>query len=95
MRAKLLFLYRLDYDDGAIVEMKIWRVPQPVEGSSHHLKYSLYYGREGSREIGYDNERGKGDHRHFGDLQTGYEFVSAEKLMDDFWADVQRRRGGQ
>jgi hypothetical protein len=62
-RAELLFHQRIDYDDGAIVEMVLLRVPSPVPPSTHDLKYSLFYGRPGVREIGYDNERGKGDHR--------------------------------
>jgi hypothetical protein len=57
MRAELLFHQRIDYDDGAIAEMALWRVPKPVPPSSHGLKYSLFYGRPGVREVGYDNER--------------------------------------
>src|ERR1035438_8986364 len=55
----------MDYDDGWIVEMVLWRVPSPVPPSKHGVKDSLFYGRPGVREVGYDNERGKGDHRHF------------------------------
>src|ERR1700733_6952473 len=64
MKAELLFYQRIDHDDGAIVEMVLWRVPSPVPPSLHEMKYSLFYGRPGVREVGYDNERGKGDHRH-------------------------------
>ena len=70
MKADLLFHQRIDYDDGGIVEMTLWRVPSPVPPTTHGLKYSLFYGREGAREIGYDNERGKGDHRHFQGVET-------------------------
>jgi Family of unknown function (DUF6516) len=59
LKARLLFHQRIDYDDGAIVEMKLWRVASPVPPSRHGLKYSLFYGRPGVREVGYDNERGK------------------------------------
>jgi len=52
------------------------------------LKYSLFYGRPGVREVGYDNERGKGDHRHVGDVETAYEFTTVEQLVADFWSDV-------
>jgi len=44
----------------------------------------------GERVIGYDNEKGKGDHRHFRDTETGYEFVSVEQLLDDFYDDIKR-----
>ena len=66
MKATRIFYDRMDYPDGAIMEMTIWEVPTPVSGSTHLLKYSLFYGRPGQRLVGYDNERGKGDHRHLG-----------------------------
>jgi hypothetical protein len=87
------FCQRIDYDDGAIVEMVLWRVPSPVPPSVHGLKYSLFYGRPGIREVGYDNERGKGDHRHFGGAETAYAFTSVEKLVANFWSDVRTLRG--
>ncbi|MGD9883130.1 MAG: DUF6516 family protein [Reyranella sp.] len=76
MKAELLFHQRIDCDDGAIFEMVIWRVPKPVPPSSHGLKYSLFYGRPGVREVGYDNERGKGDHRHHLGSETIYRFTT-------------------
>lgn len=91
--AELLFHAKRVYDDGAIVELKIWSLPEPVAGSHHRLKYSLFYGREGERLVGYDNERGNGDHRHYGDREENYAFKSVEKLIDDFEADVIRLRG--
>jgi hypothetical protein len=92
-QAELVFHQRIDYDDGAIAEMVIWRVPSPVPPTVHGLKYSLFYGRPGSREVGYDNERGKGDHRHFKGVETPYTFRSVEQLMIDFWSDVRVLRG--
>lgn len=92
-RARLLFHQRIDYDDGAIVEMVLWRVPSPVSPSRHRLKYSLFYGRPGIRQVGYDNERGKGDHRHYLGTETRYAFSSVEQLMADFWTDVVTLRG--
>jgi hypothetical protein len=73
--------------------MALWRVPSPVPPSSHCLKYSLFYGRPGVREVGYDNERGKGDHRHFRGVETTYRFRSVERLIADFWSDVRGLRG--
>jgi hypothetical protein len=93
MKAELLLRQRLDYDDGGIVEMVLWRVPSPVPPSKHGLKYSLFYGRPGFRAVGYDNERGKGDHRHLRGIETDYRFTSVEQLIDDFWSDVQTLRG--
>jgi hypothetical protein len=93
MKAELLFRQRIDYDDGGIAEMVLRRVPIPVPPSTHGLKYSLFYGRPGVREVGYDNERGKGDHRHFQGVETIYVFSTVERLMADFWADVRVLRG--
>ena len=88
MKAVMLFHQRIDYEDSAIVEMVIWRVPSPVPPSTHGLKYSLFYGRPGVRDIGYDNERGKGDHRHRNGIEQPYEFGSLMELLDDFESDV-------
>ncbi|HEY5107775.1 MAG TPA: DUF6516 family protein [Caulobacteraceae bacterium] len=81
------------YDDGRIVEARIWLVPIAVRGSDHQLKYSLSYGSDGDRVVGYDNEAGKGDHRHYNDRQEAYAFTTVEKLVADFLADVSRIRG--
>jgi hypothetical protein len=72
------------------IQERIWDVPQAVPGCAHSYKYSLALIVDGECILRYDNERGKGDHRHFGDRETPYEFVSLEKLMDDFESDVQR-----
>ncbi len=80
-------------DDGAIVEMTIWEVPEAVPGSAHRLKYSLFYGYPGRRVVSYDNERGKGDHRHRADLEEPYTFTTVEQLVADFLADVRKARG--
>jgi hypothetical protein len=76
--------------DGSVVEMVIWQVPKRVPGSGHEFKYRLYFGKGGERRVGYDNEAGKGDHRHYGDRQQSYRFVSPEQLAADFLADVKR-----
>ena len=93
MRAVLLFRERRVYDDGAIMEMSIWQVPRPVPPTVHGLKYSLFYGRPGTRLVGYDNERGKGDHRHIGRKEEPYRFTSVERLVADFLSDVEHVRG--
>ncbi len=93
MKATRLLYDRTDLPDGGIIEMVIWQVPTPVWGSAHSLKYSLFYGRAGARLIGYDNERGKGDHRHIGEREEPYLFSTVEALVADFIADVARERG--
>ncbi|MCK2095201.1 toxin-antitoxin system TumE family protein [Thauera aromatica] len=73
---------------GGTVEIVIWRVPQPVPPSEHPYKYRLVYVVGGRRVVGYDNERGKGDHRHRGEQEEAYHFVDPDTLMADFWCDV-------
>lgn len=93
MRATLLLRERIEYPDGAFIEMKIWQVPTPVPPTTHGLKYSLVYIVLGQRAVGYDNERGKGDHRHIGSVEMPYRFESAFRLIEDFRADVVAVRG--
>ena len=93
MEAVLAYYDKQVLPDGAIVEMKIWRVSKSVPGSSHRLKYSLFYGVPGERIVGYDNERGKGDHRHFRGKQKRYKFATVEQLIADFLEDVRQLRG--
>ncbi|MFB1490972.1 MULTISPECIES: DUF6516 family protein [unclassified Thiocapsa] len=41
----------------------------------------------------YDNESGKGDHRHDGPREEHYVFESVERLVDDFRQDCARLAG--
>ena len=93
MKATLLLEERIEMPDGAVVEIAIWRLPQATPDRSHGLKYRLYFGRGGKCLVRYDNESGKGDHRHVGKKETSYRFVSVRRLRQDFWADVMRLGG--
>ena len=75
-----------------VVQVVVWQVPQSVPPSAHRFKYRLVYVRDGRRVVGYDNERGKGDHRHLGDTQESYRFVDVPTLLRDFWNDVEANR---
>ena len=88
--AKAVLLYRdkAVLPDGGIVEMTIWRLPVPSDERPHGLKYSLFYGRAGERIVAYDNETGKGDHRHYRDREGSYAFTDVETLVADFLADL-------
>ena len=91
MKAELLFQEKEVLPNGGIVQMSIWRVSSPVIGSVHPYKYRLYYGKSGERIVGYDNERGKGDHCHLDGKECPYAFTSVDRLIDDFLADVVKR----
>jgi hypothetical protein len=90
--ADLIFARKIVDPDGTIVQIRVWRVPEPVRGSTHPFKYYLFYGRPGRRIVGYDNEAGKGDHRHYGDREEPYRFRGVRQLRADFLADVRRHR---
>ena len=75
-----------------MVEMVVWQVLQPVPPSEHAFKYRLVFIRKGQRVVGYDNERGKGDHKHLGQLEVKYKFVNIETLIADFLRDVEARQ---
>ncbi len=92
MKARLVRRSKNVLSDGAVLEMVIWRLSRPVEGSSHPYKYRLFYGRDGVRIVGYDNERLKGDHCHLGGRERPYKFTSVEALIADFLAEVRKRR---
>lgn len=87
MKAKELFRVKEAHGVG-FVEIVIWQVPEPVPPSEHPYKYRLVYVIDGKRIVGYDNERGKGDHKHLGDREAAYRFVNPQQLMADFMADV-------
>ncbi|MBB3929100.1 hypothetical protein GGR25_000119 [Kaistia hirudinis] len=93
MRAVRIEHRKLFLDGGAIVEIKIWRLPLATAERPHGLKYSLFYGRPGERIVGYDNEAGKGDHRHYRNVEEPYAFRDFETLLADFWRDVRRELG--
>jgi len=95
MSAEVLARERHVLAEDAFVEIVVWRVPRPVPGSSHRLKYRLALIVAGQCVLRYDNETGKGDHRHVGAVETVYAFRSYEKLLADFWADVDEWRRRQ
>ena len=83
MKAQLLIRERVVYADGSLVEMVLWRVPKPVPPSKHGFKYRLVYIVAGERALGYDNERGKGDHRHVGSEEEPIAFTSIDEDGDE------------
>lgn len=92
MKARLIRRSKNVLSDGAILEMAVWQIPRPVAGCAHPYKYRLFYGRNGIRIVGYDNERGKGDHCHRGGRERSYRFTTVEVLIEDFLAEIRKRR---
>jgi hypothetical protein len=79
-------------DAGAIVEIVVWRLTEPLRPCTHFYKYRLFFGANGVCHVRYDNELGKGDHRHLGGVEEPYDFVSLAQLLDDFQRDVETWR---
>ena len=92
MKAELLLQERHQVAPDAFVALRIWRVAQSVPGSRHDLKYALAYVVRSVCVLRYDNEAGKGDHRHLGGLESAYAFSTLDRLLSDFWNDVDQWR---
>ena len=92
MKAELIYRFEQDFDDGAMLRMVVWKLPEPVPPSSHLHKYRLVYLENNHRVIGFDNERGKEDHRHDGDSESAYLFVDVPTLIRNFIDAVRQRR---
>ena len=90
MKAVELFRRRIVYSERSFAELVLWRVPKPLAGSNHSFKYRLAYIVNGECVLRFDNEAGKGDHRHFGGKEGRYAFYSPEKLIADFQLDIAR-----
>lgn len=92
MNAKLLLNERHALSEISFVELVVWRLPSPVSGSSHPFKYRLAFVVDGICVLRYDNEAGKGGHKHNGEEESPYEFISPQLLLNDFWNDVDNWR---
>jgi len=77
--------------DGGLIEWVIWQVPMPVPPTTHGFKYRLVYIRDGVRVVGFDNERGKGDHMHLDGQELPYTFTGIDQLLADFFHEITQR----
>jgi hypothetical protein len=92
MNAKLMLNERHVISEISFVEMVVWHLPSPLPGSGHPFKYRLALVVNGSCALRYDNESGKGDHKHKGEEESPYQFSSPQLLIKDFWHDVDNWR---
>lgn len=90
MKAQPVLQTTMKFGDEAVAHLSIWAVPQQVSGSTHGYKYRLAYVVNGECVLRFDNEAGKGDHKHVGRAQTTYVFVGVEVLIDDFLVEIRR-----
>ncbi|MEA3641141.1 MAG: hypothetical protein VBE63_14535 [Lamprobacter sp.] len=75
MKAKLLLSYRRKLSASLFKEIHVWRLPQPLAGSSHPYKYRLALVN--------------GDHKHIDDQECALTFSSMPQLLIDFDRDIQ------
>ena len=87
MKARLITRIREAYGQGPI-EGVVWEVPALAQAPAHRIKYRLVYVVGGERVVSYDNERGKGDHKHIHGVQVPYRFKDVPTLIQDFLQDV-------
>lgn len=94
-KATLILDSKTVLQDARILHRAVWWLPANLAGRLHGFKYRLYCGRNGQTIVRYDNETGKGDHRHTGphEVETAYGFTTLVQLLQDFAQDVERLSG--
>jgi len=92
MSAGLIIRFKDVTEDGGVIELVVWRVPRPVPPTDHGYKYRAVYSVAGVRVVGFDNERGKGDHCHIHGRELPYRFTTVDALVEDFIAAVEAAR---
>lgn len=90
MKAQQLINQRKPFGENATLQMVVWQVPTPVPGSAHLFKYRLAYVVADKCVLRYDNESGKGDHKHWNEAEQPYIFTNIDALITDFLADIAR-----
>ena len=90
MKAELLVRTRIVISENTFAEFVLWKVPAPIRGSLHSYKYRLALIEDNICTVRYDNEAGKGDHRHIGAKEEAYRFVSVEQLVADFMNEIEK-----
>lgn len=91
--AQPVLSYRRDLPNGDIIQVVVWLLSEPLPGSPHLYKYRLHYQKTDTSDyIRYDNERGKGDHRHINGTEEPYDFESIKKLAEEFYAAIKQAR---
>ncbi|MHB1585871.1 MAG: toxin-antitoxin system TumE family protein [Acidiferrobacteraceae bacterium] len=92
MKARLMLDERRVVAENAFVELVVWQLPATLPGCTHRFKYRLALVVNGQCVVRYDNETGKGDHRHVGKREMSYRFTTIKSLLTDFWNEVDHWR---
>lgn len=89
MKATSLLNERIVISENAFVEMVVWDIPESLKGRDHFYRYRLALVIDQECVLCYDNEPGKGDHKHLGGTEVEYLFSTIEVMLEDFWNDVE------
>src|SRR5437867_1327821 len=89
MEARLVVNEEFPVGEAGTAHVVVWELPRSLPGSTHRYKYRLAFVDNGAHVLRYDNEAGKGDHRHIGKRQLAYHFVDIDELMMDFWKYIE------
>ena len=81
VKAELITRLKSVAEDGGVMELVVWRVPRPVPPADQGYKYRAVYAVDGVRVVGFDNERGKGDHCHLHGRELPYTFTTVDALV--------------
>jgi hypothetical protein len=92
VKATLLVRNRIAHSETQFAEIVVWMVTTPLPGSTHAYKYRLAFVSNGECVLRYDNEAGKGDHRHVNGAEKAYKFSTLGKLFADFERDIRRQQ---
>ena len=64
-------------------------MPKRVPGCAHDFKCRLALVADDVCVLRFDNETGKGDHKHLGEREAAYVFTTLDRLVADFWQAVE------
>lgn len=95
MKAELISRERFWLTEDVKIEIVIWRLPRALPGSRHRFKYRLALISRRVCVLRYDNEAGKGDHKHVAEREVPYRFTDLDTLQADFRADIAAWRSAQ
>jgi Family of unknown function (DUF6516) len=90
-RAELIIANKLTLNSDLVQEIRIWK-SRVSEKYPEGFRYRLVLAnpRSGKVLLLYDNHWPKGHHIHSGNAEFPYRFVSLERLLKDFFRQVQK-----
>jgi hypothetical protein len=96
MQAVLILRERIIDEDGDLTELVLWQAPRSPK-HPEGIRYRLAFVLAGTRRpaVLYDNHHPKGHHRHRGEIEEPYEFLTVDQLLADFQTDVRHAKAAR